>query len=166
MFHACDVKIAKIAAHSNPSSECGNSAMNAVTVIDRKPRTGTDCKMSSVGISTFSARRDRAAAVPYTNVNTTDRPSAMNIRDNERNAYPGSCTGSVDTRLAAWLDSKGTVIAWPRRNTPYKPTTTPATTSRSTRRKPGRSTTSGVGNVRRRGVGITPLTRRLGPGRA
>ena len=47
MFHACEVKIAKIAAHSNPSSEPGNSAMNAVTVIDKKPRMGTDCKMSS-----------------------------------------------------------------------------------------------------------------------
>ena len=60
--------------------------MKNVTVIVKNPRIGTDCKMSSSGISTFSARRDRAAAVPYTNVNTTDSPSAMNIRDSERNA--------------------------------------------------------------------------------
>ena len=37
--------------------------MNAVTVTARKPSTGTDCRMSSTGISTFSARGSRAAAV-------------------------------------------------------------------------------------------------------
>ena len=47
MFHACAVKIAKIDAHSSPSRLPGNSAMNAVTVTDRNPRTGTDCRMSS-----------------------------------------------------------------------------------------------------------------------
>jgi hypothetical protein len=57
------VKIAKIDAHSKPSSEPGNSAMKPVTVIDRKPRIGTDCSTSSSGINTFSARRSRAAAV-------------------------------------------------------------------------------------------------------
>jgi hypothetical protein len=62
MFHAIDVKIAKMEAHSRPSSEPGNRLMNAVTVTVRKPRTGTDCRMSSIGISTFSARRSRAAA--------------------------------------------------------------------------------------------------------
>ena len=63
MFHAIEVKIAKIDAHSRPSSEPGNRSMNAVTVTDRNPSTGTDCRMSSTGISTFSARRSRAAAV-------------------------------------------------------------------------------------------------------
>ena len=63
MFQACEVKIAKIDAHSKPSSEPGNNAMNPVMVIARNPNTGTDCKMSSSGISTFSARRERAAAV-------------------------------------------------------------------------------------------------------
>ena len=61
MFHACDVKMAKMAANSNPSSDPGNKAMNAATVIDKKPRIGTDCKMSSAGIRIFSARRLRAA---------------------------------------------------------------------------------------------------------
>ena len=63
MFQACEVKIAKIDAHSRPSVEPGNRAMNAVTVIDRNPRIGTDCRMSRIGMSTFSARRRRAAAV-------------------------------------------------------------------------------------------------------
>ena len=64
MFHACAVKIAKTAAHSSPSRLPGNSAMNAVTVTDRNPSTGTDCRMSSAGIMTFSARRLRAATYP------------------------------------------------------------------------------------------------------
>jgi len=63
MFHAIEVKMAKTAANSRPSSEPGNRLMNAVTVTVRKPRTGTDCRMSSSGMSTFSARRRRAAAV-------------------------------------------------------------------------------------------------------
>ncbi len=61
MFHACEVNTAKIAAHSRPSSEPGNSAMKNVTVTARKPSTGTDCRMSSAGISTRRARRLRAA---------------------------------------------------------------------------------------------------------
>ena len=86
MFHACDVKIAKIEASSSPTSECGNSAMKNVTVIVRNPRIGTDWRMSKSGIKIFSARRDRAAAVPYTKVNTTERKSAMNMRVSDRNA--------------------------------------------------------------------------------
>ena len=62
MFQACDVKIAKIAAHSTPSSRPGNSAMKPVTVTDRKPRIGTDCRMSSTGIRIFSACRLLAAS--------------------------------------------------------------------------------------------------------
>ena len=36
--------------------------MNPVTVIDRKPRIGTDCRMSSTGIRIFSACRLLAAS--------------------------------------------------------------------------------------------------------
>ena len=86
MFHACDVKIAKIDAHSRPTIECGNTAMKNVTVIVRNPRIGIDWRMSSIGISTFSARRRRAAAVPYTKVKVTERNSAMNIRASDRSA--------------------------------------------------------------------------------
>src|SRR5581483_11263285 len=45
MFQACEVKIAKIAAHSTPSRRPGNSAIKPVTVIDKKPRMGTDCRI-------------------------------------------------------------------------------------------------------------------------
>src|SRR5215469_7980713 len=57
MFHACEVKIAKIAAHSTPSRRPGNSAIKPVTVIDRNPRIGTDCRTSRAGIRIFSAAR-------------------------------------------------------------------------------------------------------------
>src|SRR3954447_22658413 len=50
MFQACEVKIAKIAAHSTPSSRPGNNAMKPVTVIDKNPRIGTDWRMSSTGM--------------------------------------------------------------------------------------------------------------------
>jgi hypothetical protein len=63
MFQAIEVKIAKIDAHSKPNSEPGNRLMNAVTVTDRNPRMGTDCRMSRTGMRTFSARCRRAAAV-------------------------------------------------------------------------------------------------------
>ena len=63
MFQACEVKMAKIDAHSKPSTEPGNRAMKKVIVTARKPRTGTDCRMSSTGTSTIRARRLRAAAV-------------------------------------------------------------------------------------------------------
>src|SRR5437899_4052003 len=63
MFQACDVKIAKSAAHSTPGTRPGNSAMKPVTVIDRKPRIGTDCRMSKTGIKIFSACRFFAAKV-------------------------------------------------------------------------------------------------------
>jgi len=57
MFQACEVKMAKIAAHSTPNRLQGKSAMNPVTVIDRNPRIGIDCRMSSSGIITRSAAR-------------------------------------------------------------------------------------------------------------
>ena len=86
MFHACAVKIAKIDAASSPARLPGKSAMNPVTVIERNPSTGTDCKMSSNGTSTRSAYRLRAAAYPYTSVKTSDTKSAMNMRSVERAA--------------------------------------------------------------------------------
>ena len=62
MFHAWEVKTAKIDAASSPSSERGNSARKNVTVTARKPSTGTDCKMSRAGIRT---RRARGSARPH-----------------------------------------------------------------------------------------------------
>ena len=64
MFHAWLVKIAKIDAASTPRMEPGNNTIQMVTVADRKPRIGTDCRMSSSGISPMRSRRHRAAAKP------------------------------------------------------------------------------------------------------
>ena len=62
MFQAWLVKIAKIAAASSPSRLPRKRAMNAVTVIERKPRTGTDWSTSSSGMRIRSARLLLAAA--------------------------------------------------------------------------------------------------------
>ena len=86
MFHAIEVKMAKTDAASRPSSEPGNRLMNAVTVTARNPSTGTDCRMSSTGISTFSARRSLAAAVAYTKVKMREMNSATNIRSSDLTA--------------------------------------------------------------------------------
>jgi hypothetical protein len=54
--------MAKTDAASKPNRLPLNKAINAVTVTERKPNTGTDCKISSSGTKTFSARLLRAAA--------------------------------------------------------------------------------------------------------
>src|SRR6516225_222105 len=46
MFQACEVKIAKIAAHSTPSKLPGNRAMKGAIEIAWKPRIVTDCRTS------------------------------------------------------------------------------------------------------------------------
>ena len=63
MFQAWLVKMTKTAAHSAPSTLPGNRPRKKVTVNERKPRIGTDWRMSSTGISTISARRLLAASV-------------------------------------------------------------------------------------------------------
>ena len=80
MFHACEVKIAKIAAHSTPNRLPGNRRMKPVTVIARNPRMGMDCRMSSSGTSTFSAARQRAAAVAKAKLNSSEHSSASSMR--------------------------------------------------------------------------------------
>lgn len=80
MFQACEVKMAKMAAHSTPKRLPGNSAMNPVTVIDRKPRIGMDCRMSSSGTITRSAVRYLAASAAKMQANISEAPSAMNMR--------------------------------------------------------------------------------------
>ena len=57
-------KMAKIAASSTPMTLPGNRAMKPTTVKDRKPRMGTDCRMSKSGTSNRSARRLLAASAP------------------------------------------------------------------------------------------------------
>ena len=63
MFQAWLVKIAKMAANSAPSTRPGASAMKKTTVTEMKPRIGTDCRMSSSGTSSRSARLFLAATV-------------------------------------------------------------------------------------------------------
>ena len=60
MFQAWPVKMAKMDAASSPNRLPRNSAMNAVTVTDKKPSTGIDCRISNSGTSTRSARLLRA----------------------------------------------------------------------------------------------------------
>jgi hypothetical protein len=57
------VNIAKTAAHSAPKIEPGKRPRKKVTVKERKPRIGTDCRTSRIGIRTISARRLFAASV-------------------------------------------------------------------------------------------------------
>ena len=54
--------------------------MKGATAMAWKPRMGMDCRMSSSGTSTFSAARTLAASTANTQANTTDAPSAMNMR--------------------------------------------------------------------------------------
>src|SRR6478752_5639036 len=61
MFQAWLVKIANTEASSAPSTCPGNKFMKNTTVKVKKPRIGTDCKISSSGIITNSARRLLAA---------------------------------------------------------------------------------------------------------
>ncbi len=80
MFQACEVKMAKMAAHSTPSRLPGNSAIKPVTVMDRKPRMGMDCNTSNSGTRNFSAARYLVANTANTMLKTMDAPNAMNMR--------------------------------------------------------------------------------------
>jgi hypothetical protein len=64
MFQTCPVKIKMMEPNSTPSWRLGNSATMASMTPGRKLRTGMDCRMSSKGMRTISARRDFAAAYP------------------------------------------------------------------------------------------------------
>ncbi len=86
MFQAWLVKIANTAASSTPRILPGKSPMKKVTVKVRKPRIGTDCRMSSAGTMICSARRLRAASVAITRVKIVEAPSAANMRITVRSA--------------------------------------------------------------------------------
>ena len=60
--------------------------MKNVTVKVRKPRIGTDCRISSAGTMICPARLLRAANVETTSVNTVEAASAANIRNVVRKA--------------------------------------------------------------------------------
>lgn len=63
MFQAWLVKMAKIAAHSAPSTLPGKSPRKKTTVKEMYPSTGTDCSTSRTGMSSMPARRLLAASV-------------------------------------------------------------------------------------------------------
>ena len=63
MFQAWLVKIAKMAASSAPMVLPGKRLRKKVTVKERNPRIGTDCRISSSGMRIISARRLLAASV-------------------------------------------------------------------------------------------------------
>lgn len=63
MFQAWLVKIAKTAANSAPNTRPGTSERKNTTVIEMKPRIGTDCRMSRMGTSSLPARSLLAAQV-------------------------------------------------------------------------------------------------------
>src|SRR5450759_3109027 len=81
MFQAWLVKIAKIAASSSPITLPGNRLMKNTTVKVRKPRIGTDWRMSRIGTITSPARRLFAAAVAKVNVKNSDAANAANMRN-------------------------------------------------------------------------------------
>src|SRR3974377_1905910 len=78
---------------STPSSRLGKSPHIANITPGRKLNTGIDCKMSSSGIRTNSARFDLAAAYPYASANTRLIPYAIRSRTNEYKAYNGKLDG-------------------------------------------------------------------------
>jgi hypothetical protein len=63
MFQAWLVKMTKTEASSAPSTRPGKRCRKKTVVKVRKPRIGTDWRMSRMGISTMPARRDLAASV-------------------------------------------------------------------------------------------------------
>ena len=63
MFQAWPVKMAKTQANSAPNTLPGDSDRNHTTVTDRKPRIGTDCRISSSGTKRLPARALFAAQV-------------------------------------------------------------------------------------------------------
>ncbi len=113
MFQAWLVKMAKIAANSTPSWLPGNRFMNMVTVKVKKPRTGTDCRMSSAGTISISAFFERAAAVATTKVKTSEAPRAANMRSVVRRAYSGKWTASRVTGEVFSCDSGSPICSTP-----------------------------------------------------
>jgi hypothetical protein len=71
--------MAKMLAHSTPSRLPGKRAIKPVTVIDKNPSTGTDCRISSAGKIKARAARLFAATYPTQKVNKSEKPNAIHI---------------------------------------------------------------------------------------
>ena len=63
MFQAWPQKMVKTQASSAPNTRPGESDRNQTVVTDRKPRIGTDCRMSRRGTNSMPARGFLAAQV-------------------------------------------------------------------------------------------------------
>src|SRR3984885_15820388 len=88
--------MAKIAANSAPSTRPGASDMKKTTVMDMKPKIGTDCRISRMGTSNFPARSLFAAQVAYVRVKSSDSARAANMRKVVRDEDSGKCQGSSE----------------------------------------------------------------------
>ncbi len=86
MFQAWLVKMAKIAASSSPMTRPGNRPRKKAVVKLRKPRMGTDCRMSSSGTITRPARRLFAAIGAKVKVKAREATRAANMRSVVRSA--------------------------------------------------------------------------------
>src|SRR5450755_360321 len=97
--------------------------------------------MSRSGIITLSARREWAATVPYTSVNTSDSTYAANPRESERSVYPGNARGS---RLIATASRIGACQRCARATTPAIKAKSTAARATSIHGEPG-AASSGAG---------------------
>ncbi|MNG27878.1 hypothetical protein D3C84_1130520 [compost metagenome] len=75
--------------------------MKNTTVNVRKPRTGTDWRISKAGRITIAALRLLAANVATTKEKTNEANKAMNMRNVVRKVYSGRCTSSRDNGEAS-----------------------------------------------------------------
>src|ERR1700692_409027 len=101
MFQAWLGNIAKMAANSAPSTRPGAKDMKNTTVMEMKPRIGTDCRMSRIGTNNLPARSLLAAQVAYVRVKTNDRARPANMRNVVRAAYSGKWIGSSDSGVTS-----------------------------------------------------------------
>src|SRR5271155_4275137 len=145
MFQAWLVKMAKMAANSAPKTRPGTSDMKNTTVMEMKPKIGTDCRMSRMGTNSLPARSLLAAHVAYVSVNSSDSASAANMRKVVRAAYSGKCEGFKDMGV---ISSALSGANKPREVSP-KNTTSPMTTMNArTSQRENRSRKKTLGSKR------------------
>ena len=92
-----------------------------MTVKVRKPRIGTDWRISRAGTIMSSAFRLFAASVPTTKVNSSDAKIAANMRKVVRNAYSGRFAGSSVTGATSSLVSGAPISRAPCANNTKMP---------------------------------------------
>src|ERR1700733_8053814 len=149
MFQAWLVKMAKIAANSAPKTRPGASDMKNTTVIEMKPKIGTDWRMSRMGTNSLPARSLLAAQVAYVRVNSNDSARAANMRNVVRAAYSGKRAGSNDIGVNSSAVSGANS---PREVSP-KNTTNPMTTMKASTSQRVASSRKNTGVSKKRFIG-------------